>query len=113
MPGCRLLATAVTLGSLKIQPREPTSMPDMRDAIGGLLAGGQGERLWPLTRDRAQPPRAVPGVAGLLAPPAPNFIQSRFVPVFGVSPNQAIDLNLYIRAGRPPLVGPVGYIAVL
>jgi len=44
MPGCRLLATAVTLGSLKIQPREPTSMPDMRDAIGVLLAGGQGER---------------------------------------------------------------------
>ena len=33
-------------------------MPDMRDAIGVLLAGGQGERLWPLTRDRAKP--AVP-----------------------------------------------------
>ena len=30
----------------------------MRDAIGVLLAGGQGERLWPLTRDRAKP--AVP-----------------------------------------------------
>jgi len=33
-------------------------MPDMRDVIGVLLAGGQGERLWPLTRDRAKP--AVP-----------------------------------------------------
>ena len=30
----------------------------MRNAIGVLLAGGQGERLWPLTRDRAKP--AVP-----------------------------------------------------
>ena len=30
----------------------------MRDAIAVLLAGGQGERLWPLTRDRAKP--AVP-----------------------------------------------------
>ena len=33
-------------------------MSEMRDAIGVLLAGGQGERLWPLTRDRAKP--AVP-----------------------------------------------------
>src|SRR5260370_9919541 len=33
-------------------------MSDMRDAIVVLLAGGQGERLWPLTRDRAKP--AVP-----------------------------------------------------
>jgi len=30
-------------------------MSDMREAIGVLLAGGQGERLWPLTRDRAKP----------------------------------------------------------
>src|SRR6202023_1031543 len=30
----------------------------MQEAIGVLLAGGQGERLWPLTRDRAKP--AVP-----------------------------------------------------
>src|SRR5215831_13751745 len=35
-----------------------TPMPVMRNAIGVLLAGGQGERLWPLTRDRAKP--AVP-----------------------------------------------------
>ena len=35
-----------------------TTMQDMRDAIVVLLAGGQGERLWPLTRDRAKP--AVP-----------------------------------------------------
>src|SRR3984957_13763680 len=33
-------------------------MPLMRNAIAVLLAGGQGERLWPLTRDRAKP--AVP-----------------------------------------------------
>src|SRR5882724_13301334 len=42
--------------SSALLPRSP--MPDMRDAIGVLLAGGQGERLWPLTRDRAKP--AVP-----------------------------------------------------
>jgi ADP-glucose pyrophosphorylase len=33
-------------------------MPLMRKAIAVLMAGGQGERLWPLTRDRAKP--AVP-----------------------------------------------------
>src|SRR6266853_1991518 len=38
------------------EERCPMSL--MRDAIGVLLAGGQGERLWPLTRDRAKP--AVP-----------------------------------------------------
>ena len=31
---------------------------DMKDALGVLLAGGAGERLFPLTRDRAKP--AVP-----------------------------------------------------
>src|ERR1035441_2148323 len=44
-------------------PRERKMQPgqggaDMRDTLGVLLAGGAGERLFPLTRDRAKP--AVP-----------------------------------------------------
>jgi len=39
------------------QAQRQVSM-DMRDTLGVLLAGGAGERLFPLTRDRAKP--AVP-----------------------------------------------------
>ena len=53
-----LLATPVTLSCFLNLLREFPLMPDMRDALAVLLAGGQGERLWPLTRDRAKP--AVP-----------------------------------------------------
>ena len=35
----------------------------MKDTLGVLLAGGAGERLFPLTRDRAKP--AVPWVASI------------------------------------------------
>src|SRR5258708_28400437 len=45
-------------------------MSDMRDAIVVLLAGGQGERLWPLTRDRAKP-----------APPFPPLYRTIPIPL--------------------------------
>src|SRR5258708_19492665 len=49
-----LLCQGLQVQTLK-PAREPT-MQDMRDAIVVLLAGGQGERLWPLPTARAKPP---------------------------------------------------------
>src|SRR3981189_198441 len=99
MLGCRLLATAVPLGSLKIQPREPTSMPDMRDAIGVLLAGGQGERLWPLTRDRAKPAVPFGGVYRIIDITLSNCTHSALRRVFVLMQYKALSLSRHIRQG--------------
>src|SRR5258705_4164947 len=113
MPGCRLLATAVTLGSLKIQPREPTSMPDMRDAIGVLLAGGQGERLWPLTRDRAKPAVPFGALYRIIDITLSNCVNSGLHRVFVLTQYKALSLTRHVRAGWSPLMGLGEFIEVL
>ena len=46
----------------------------MRDTLGVLLAGGAGERLFPLTRDRAKP--AVPSLDSTASSISPSPIAS-------------------------------------
>src|SRR5258708_10469199 len=113
MPDCRLLATAVTLGSLKIQPREPTSMPDMRDVIGVLLAGGQGERLWPLTRDRAKPAVPFGALYRIIDITLSNCVNSGLHRVFVLTQYKPLSLTRHVRAGWSPLMGLGEFIEVL
>src|SRR5487761_2364337 len=70
-------------------------MPQMRNAIGVLLAGGQGERLWPLTRDRAKPAVPFGGVYRII-----DFTLSNC-------------LNSDVRRGWSPLMGYGDFIEVL
>src|SRR6202051_4869957 len=89
------------------------SMPDMRDAIGVLLAGGQGERLWPLTRDRAKPAVPFGALYRIIDITLSNCINSDLRRVFVLTQYKALSLNRHIRAGWSPLAGLGDYIEVL
>jgi glucose-1-phosphate adenylyltransferase len=88
-------------------------MSDMRDAITVLLAGGQGERLWPLTRDRAKP--AVPFGASyrIIDITLSNCINSGLRRVFVLTQYKALSLNRHVREGWSTLAGLGEYIEVL
>jgi glucose-1-phosphate adenylyltransferase len=88
-------------------------MPDMRDAIGVLLAGGQGERLWPLTRDRAKPAVPFGALYRIIDITLSNCINSDLRRVFVLTQYKALSLNRHIRAGWSPIVGLGEYIEVL
>ena len=88
-------------------------MSEMRDAIGVLLAGGQGERLWPLTRDRAKPAVPFGGVYRIIDVTLSNCINSDLRRVFVLTQYKALSLNRHIRRGWSPLAGLGDYIEVL
>jgi glucose-1-phosphate adenylyltransferase len=85
----------------------------MRDAIGVLLAGGQGERLWPLTRDRAKPAVPFGGVYRIIDITLSNCINSDLRRVFVLTQYKALSLNRHIRQGWSQLLGLGEFIEVL
>ena len=85
----------------------------MRDAIGVLLAGGQGERLWPLTRDRAKPAVPFGGVYRIIDITLSNCINSDLRRVFVLTQYKALCLNRHIRQGWSQLLGLGEFIEVL
>src|SRR6201998_1589001 len=88
-------------------------MPIMRNAIGVLLAGGQGERLWPLTRDRAKPAVPFGGVYRIIDMTLSNCINSDLRRVFVLTQYKALSLNRHVRRGWAPVAGLGDYIEVL
>jgi glucose-1-phosphate adenylyltransferase len=85
----------------------------MRDAIGILLAGGQGERLWPLTRDRAKPAVPFGGVYRIIDVTLSNCINSDLRRVFVLTQYKALSLNRHVRRGWSPLAGLGEFIEIL
>jgi glucose-1-phosphate adenylyltransferase len=88
-------------------------MPLMRDAIAVLLAGGQGERLWPLTRDRAKPAVPFGGIYRIIDVTLSNCINSELRRIFVLTQYKALSLNRHIRRGWVPLLGLGDFIEVL
>ncbi len=88
-------------------------MPDMRDAIGVLLAGGQGERLWPLTRDRAKPAVPFGGLYRIIDITLSNCVNSGLRRVFTLTQYKALSLSRHVRAGWSSLMGLGEFIEVL
>ena len=88
-------------------------MPQMSDAIGILLAGGQGERLWPLTRDRAKPAVPFGGVYRIIDITLSNCINSDLRRVFVLTQYKALSLNRHVREGWSSLMGLGEFIEVL
>jgi glucose-1-phosphate adenylyltransferase len=85
----------------------------MRDSIAVLLAGGQGERLWPLTRDRAKPAVSFGGTYRIIDVTLSNCINSDLRRVFVLTQYKALSLNRHIRRGWTPLLGLGEFIEVL
>src|SRR5436309_6326533 len=89
----------------------PTSL--MRQTIGILLAGGQGERLWPLTRDRAKPAVPFGGIYRIIDITLSNCINSHLRRIFVLTQYKALSLNRHIRQGWSSLMGLGDFIEVL
>jgi glucose-1-phosphate adenylyltransferase len=76
-------------------------MPEhaMKDTLGVLLAGGAGERLYPLTRDRAKPAVTFGGIYRIIDLTLSNCINSDLRRVYILTQYKALSLNRHIREG--------------
>ena len=66
---------------------------DMRDTLGVLLAGGEGARLYPLTRDRAKPAVPFGGHYRLIDITLSNCINSGLRKVYILTQYKALSRN--------------------
>ncbi len=86
----------------------------MKDTLGVLLAGGAGERLYPLTRDRAKPAVTFGGIYRIIDVTLSNCINSDLRRVYILTQYKALSLNRHIREGWNVLGREVGeFIEVL
>src|SRR5574337_295309 len=86
----------------------------MKDSLGVLLAGGAGERLYPLTRDRAKPAVPFGGIYRIIDLTLSNCINSGLRRIFVITQYKALSLNRHIREGWAMLPGELGeYVQVL
>jgi glucose-1-phosphate adenylyltransferase len=76
----------------------------MRDTLGVLLAGGAGERLFPLTRDRAKPAVPFGGNYRIIDITLSNCINSDLRRVYILTQYKALSLNRHIREGWTSVV---------
>jgi len=73
--------------------------PVGRDTLVCLLAGGAGERLYPLTRDRAKPAVPFGGIYRIIDISLSNCINSDLRRVYVLTQYKALSLNRHIREG--------------
>jgi glucose-1-phosphate adenylyltransferase len=86
----------------------------MKDTLGVLLAGGAGERLYPLTRDRAKPAVTFGGIYRIIDITLSNCLNSNLRGVYILTQYKALSLNRHIREGWNILGREVGeFIEVL
>lgn len=86
----------------------------MKDTLGVLLAGGAGERLFPLTRDRAKPAVTFGGIYRIIDVTLSNCINSDLRRVYILTQYKALSLNRHIREGWNILGREVGeFVEVL
>jgi len=76
----------------------------MKDTLGVLLAGGAGERLFPLTRDRAKPAVTFGGNYRIIDVTLSNCINSDLRKVYILTQYKALSLNRHIREGWGTIV---------
>src|SRR5271169_2646617 len=86
----------------------------MKDTLGVLLAGGAGERLYPLTRDRAKPAVTFGGQYRIIDITLSNCVNSDLRKVYILTQYKALSLNRHIREGWNIVADPLGeFIEIL
>ena len=86
----------------------------VRDTLVCLLAGGEGERLYPLTRDRAKPAVPFGGIYRIVDLTLSNCINSDLRHIYVLTQYKALSLNRHIREGWSILAHELGeFITVL
>jgi len=78
------------------------------DTVVCLLAGGQGERLSPLTRDRAKPAVPFGGIYRVIDITLSNCINSDLRRIFVFTQYKALSLNRHVRQGWQLFSGELG-----
>ncbi len=76
-------------------------MPKGKECVAMLLAGGQGSRLYPLTKGVAKPAIAFGGKYRIIDFPLSNCINSSIDTVGVLTQYQPLELNDYIGNGEP------------
>jgi len=71
----------------------------MKNTLGVLLAGGAGERLYPLTRDRAKPAVTFGGIYRIIDVTLSNCLNSDLRRIHILTQYKALSLNRHIREG--------------
>jgi glucose-1-phosphate adenylyltransferase len=86
----------------------------MKDTLGVLLAGGAGERLYPLTRDRAKPAVTFGGIYRIIDITLSNCVNSGLRRIYILTQYKALSLNRQIREGWNILGREIGeFIEIL
>jgi glucose-1-phosphate adenylyltransferase len=86
----------------------------VRDTLVCLLAGGAGDRLQPLTRDRAKPAVHFGGIYRIIDITLSNCLNSDLRRIFVVTQYKALSLNRHLREGWSMLAHEIGeYVQVL
>ena len=88
-------------------------MQPIQDAVAVILAGGQGERLWPLTRDRAKPAVPFGAIYRIIDITLSNCLNSGLRRIFVLTQYKALSLSRHIRRGWSSLMGMGDFIEVL
>jgi glucose-1-phosphate adenylyltransferase len=78
------------------------------DTLVCLLAGGAGERLYPLTRDRAKPAVPFGGIYRIIDLALSNCLNSDLRRIFVITQYKALSLNRHVREGWSMLPAELG-----
>jgi glucose-1-phosphate adenylyltransferase len=89
---------------LETKQKAMRGVVSMKDTLGVLLAGGAGERLFPLTRDRAKPAVPFGGNYRIIDITLSNCINSDLRHVYILTQYKALSLNRHIREGWTSVV---------